>query len=349
MANELTAEIMAVGKWNGMEFTLDTLNGIASAFEELKNNLDVALKFGHNDKQPMTDGKPALGWVDKVWVEGDKLLAHYIDLPKIVYNAVKKKLYKNVSVELEFDVNYKGKNYPAILTGVALLGADIPAVNTLEDLTHYMNRDAAFSVGRSMAFSTIAGSIKEGGNTMSDQNLEQLTKAVADLTAQVALLSAGKATVEAANIGLTAKVAQFEAERQAITEASLTKKIADKRDQVKTMLEDAVKSEAITPAQRDQFTRIVHLDDDKSVEALDIEEVKKFTNIGSRRFSRPAGKGANDATHDEDGYENVPLTVANGIKDIQAKGEAKTFADAQVLFFNRNPALARAYVDFNGR
>lgn len=347
MANELTAEIMAVGKWNGMEFTLDILNGIANTFTELKENLDVALKFGHNREQPMTDGQPALGWVDKVWVEGEKLMAHYVDMPKVVYNAVKKKLYKNVSIELDIDVSYKGKNYPYVLSGVALLGADIPAVNTLEDLTHYMNRDAAFSVGSSVAFSTLAGSIKEGGTKMADQNLDELTKAVAKLTADVATLSAGKATVEAENILLKARVGQFEAEQKASTAAVFTKKIADKREEVKSLLENGVKTEAITPAQRDQFSRMIRLDNDEAVEELDLAEVKAFTKTGRKQFSRPASGKGHTATEDEDGYTDVPAVVAQGINDILAKKEATSFAAAQQLFFNRNPKLAREYVDFN--
>ena len=153
MANELDAEIFAVGKWNGMEFTLEDLNNIEAAFKSLKDRHQVPLKMGHNDEQPFTDGQPALGWVKDIWVKGQKLMARFSDIPDIVKDALQKRLYRNVSVELDMGVEHQDQKYPYVLSGVALLGADIPAVNTLADLQAYMSRDLDFE--KRMAFTAI--------------------------------------------------------------------------------------------------------------------------------------------------------------------------------------------------
>lgn len=338
--HELDAEIFAVGKWNGMEFSASDLESIASTFETLGDNMKVALKMGHNNEQPMTDGHPALGWVKKVWVAGDKLMAHFADVPKIVYEAIQKKLYKNVSIELDMEVSHKGNDYPLVLTGVALLGADIPAVSTLKDLTHYMGRSTDFSAGRSMQFSAIAGESQSGGTKM---DLAQLTEAVNKLTLQVTELSAGKAKADADNIVLTAKVKQFEATAQATSDAALKAKISLKRDEVKRLLEDGVKAMKITPAQRDTFSRMLCLDDDVAVEKLDVSDVSRFIASGTQ-FSKPNASRTKQGV-DENAETEISVTVAAGVRDILAKKEAPTHLAAQGLFFSRNPELARQYID----
>jgi regulator of replication initiation timing len=331
---ELDSEIFAVGKWNGWEFSETDLKAMAAAFSELGDNMRVPLKFGHNDEQPMTDGQPALGWVSKVWYESGKLMARFTDLPQIVYDAFKKKLYRNVSVELELDVAYKGNNFPFVLSGIALLGADIPAVNTLKDLTHYLSRGAAFSAGRKVVFSAIAGKQKTGGNIM---DISELTQKVADLTvAQSALVTE--------NAQLKATVAQFTAKAKADEEAAAKASIASKRAEVTGILEDGVKSEAITPAQREQFTKLMRVDDDVAVLAIDIAEVKALTANGKKQFSKEQGKRGN--SNDDTGLP-VAQRVMDGINALINGKEAKDFFTAQQMLFSRNPALAKEYANAN--
>lgn len=152
----LDAEIFAVGFWNGWDFTVDDLRDIVIAFDSLKEIHKVPLKMGHNDEQPMTDGQPSLGWVENIWVAGNKLMARFSNIPEIVYKAFKQKLYKHVSIELDSGVQHKGSYYSMVLSGVALLGADIPAVNTLSDLTAFMSKDNLVFKER-IAFTAIHG------------------------------------------------------------------------------------------------------------------------------------------------------------------------------------------------
>mgnify|MGYP001570258970 CR=1 FL=1 len=341
--SELTAEIFACGRWNGMEFTAEDLQGIADTFSKLGDNMRVALKMGHNDAQKMTDGKPALGWVDKVWVVGEKLMAHFTDIPQVVADAIKKKLYKNVSVEMDIDVNHKDTNYPYVLTGVALLGADIPAVNVLKDLTHYMSRGAVFSVGRSVVFSAIAGNQK--GDTNMDK-IQELTEQVAALTLKLSTMTADTAKMSADKSALEATVARFEADAKTATEAAAKLRIDNKRREVTQILEDGTKAEAITPAQRDTFSKVLRLGDDAAVDALDLEQVKALIPAGKKVFSRIQAK-------DKDGKDNADLRpdqqVAKEIAELQAGDKELSFTAAQKMVFDRNPELAREYVSLNDK
>ncbi len=134
--NTLNAvELMQVGvKANGIEFTADDLQGIADAYRALGLDGKVPLKLGHNDQQPLTDGKPALGWARNLRVVADRLVADFVDVPKLIYDGFKTGRYKNVSVELLKNVQAGTRIIPWVVDAVALLGADQPAFGNLRDL-----------------------------------------------------------------------------------------------------------------------------------------------------------------------------------------------------------------------
>ncbi len=136
MANELKqVELMQADVTaNGITFSNADLQGIADAHNALGLDGKVPLKLGHNDEQPLTDGKPALGWARNLRVMGDKLVGDLTDLPKVIYEAFKSGHYKNVSVEILRNVQAGTRIIPWVLDAVALLGADQPAFGNLKDL-----------------------------------------------------------------------------------------------------------------------------------------------------------------------------------------------------------------------
>ncbi len=329
---DMNVEIFATGKWNGMNFTLADLNTIAATFKTLGGNHKVPLKFGHNDKQKMTDGQPALGWVSDVKVVGNKLMAKFTDVPDIVHAAFEKKLYRNVSIELDFDVSYKGQHYPMVLSGVALLGADLPAVNTLKELTHYLGQDAGFSVGRHAMFSAIAGNIGD----------EQMD--IKEISDKLDAVIASNATLASENTTLKAQVATFTASADAAVALGKKTAVDAKRTEVKAVFEDAVKAGAITPAAREQFSKLLRVDDDVAVMAIDITEVKALVNTGKKGFSTEQGR---QGERQEDGNLAPDVKMANAIQEVLAKKEAADWGTAQAIVFARDPKLAREYVNFN--
>jgi len=135
-------EVLSVGTWNGDTFTRADLQEIAANFARLRRHLRVPLKFGHADGQTLlgqADGDPALGWVAALDVRGDRLVATFSHVPLLVHQAVQTSLYRHVSSEIAYQVTFQGERIGKVLVGVALLGADLPAVSNLADLGAYLS------------------------------------------------------------------------------------------------------------------------------------------------------------------------------------------------------------------
>lgn len=128
----IEAEIFAVGHWNGRDYSIADLENIAANFRKYHDRIKPPLKLGHNEEHPR--GQPALGWIKDLYVNGQKLVARFAEVPEIVRTAIKKGLYRRISSEL-----WQADDDSLILKAVALLGADIPAVDNLEDLTVYFS------------------------------------------------------------------------------------------------------------------------------------------------------------------------------------------------------------------
>lgn len=185
--HKIDAEIFSTGKWNGDEFDMKDLEEIAANFKLLKDQLKPPLKFGHDENQTLlgqNDGDPALGWVTRIRVSGDKLVATFSDVPTLVYRAIKAKRYRRVSAEIYFNVRREGKILGKALKAVALLGADLPAVTNLEDLAAFLTDrpDQELQVGTYGVYAldcTAAGVIpiyKENGNMSDHQNHQSSPK-----------------------------------------------------------------------------------------------------------------------------------------------------------------------------
>lgn len=125
-------EIFAAGTWNGDTYTEKDLDEMVKAFDEV--GFRPPLKLGHNMEQEKKwkDGQPAFGWIDKIYRQGKKLLADFVELPQKIYEALKRGNYKQVSAEIFWNFDRDGKKFPRVLRAVALLGADIPAVSGLD-------------------------------------------------------------------------------------------------------------------------------------------------------------------------------------------------------------------------
>ncbi len=128
MAGIKNVEIMRVGIWNRTKFTLKHLQSIAANF--LNQDFDVPLKLGHTN----APDAPAFGWVRNVRLQGERLVADFEDIPEKVFGLIRDKMFNNVSVEIFFDFERGGKKFDRVLSAVALLGAQIPAVSKLTPL-----------------------------------------------------------------------------------------------------------------------------------------------------------------------------------------------------------------------
>lgn len=139
---ELNAvEVLQVGALpaRGIAFTLTDLEEIADNTTQL---MDEGIhnppgKLGHDDAQAFArqSGMPATGWVHRLFVEGNKLMADFTDVPKLLMKAFKEKLFRKISSEVYPNFNHPKTHQPMgkVLRAVAFLGADIPEVKGLAD------------------------------------------------------------------------------------------------------------------------------------------------------------------------------------------------------------------------
>lgn len=137
-------EIFSKGNWNGDNFTTEDLNKIVCAFNDTKDGIRPFLKLGHDEKQEILqkDGLPAAGWIDRLYVVGDKLLADFSDIPKKIYDLILSKAYRKVSCEIFYNLTVNDRKYQYLLGAVALLGADTPGVMNLRDImSWYKNKN----------------------------------------------------------------------------------------------------------------------------------------------------------------------------------------------------------------
>lgn len=316
------AEIFSSGKWNGLEFSDADLDAIVSSFDELAQAGRVPLKFGHNDEQQITDGQPSIGWVSRVWREGSKLLADFANIPKVVAEAIKDKLYNFVSVELLQDAERNGSRYPWVLSAVALLGADPPAVSNLAELSRLvMSRRAALQFSR-------AGDLNLNGVAI---NMADDTKAMLDKIA-----------------ALEAKVATFSDENKAIKQER-DKLIEDGRKEKATALkssaelkfEAAITAKKLLPSARERFFKWTYPKDDEAIIEFDASEVDRYIeeNKVTMTDNRQTAGGRKD---DEEGKE-PDIVLSQRVRICMSENTGMTYKDAMVEVLRDDPQLAEDY------
>jgi hypothetical protein len=139
-------EIFGAGTWapaSGGKVTVTEshLDEIVQSFGELQgtNIVKPHLKLGHTDAQKWFGqkvGVPTLGWIDRVWREGAKLFADISSVPEALLEMIKQGRYHNVSAEVYApgQVESNGKTFGHVLSAVAILGTEMPAVRDLAGL-----------------------------------------------------------------------------------------------------------------------------------------------------------------------------------------------------------------------
>lgn len=336
---ELDVEIFAVGQWNGMDFGIEDLNMMASAFSSLKDYHRVPLKFGHNDEQPMTDGQPALGWMDNVWVEGNKLMAHFSDMPELVYNAMKAKLYRNVSIELDMGVEHKGNYYTWVLSGVALLGADIPAVNTLSDLQAYMGRDE-LSFTKRMVFTAVRNDdVNDRSKDMPDENIAQ---ELATLKAKFAALEKEHDKLVTENMDLKKERTEMRAKFTSLEADDKDRKTKEQRKSLEDRLEVMVQEKKITPFSRDDFLADFDEQDDKATVIFAVDKMEKTIAANPAYFGAEQARKKAAAEQEDEGKPADKLVVQRTREYMAEHGE-KNFSVAKTAVLRADPKLAESY------
>lgn len=290
-------EILAVGEWPASErltMTEAELDGIVSSFDTLNLAGRVPLKLGHEGPDARDDPATqyAMGWVQSVYRKGRTLLADF-DVPMKVYNALKEKMLKFVSVELLKNVQSGNRQIPYVLDAVALLGSDQPAVGVLKEMQASIaaRRTPMRAGGRLTLTAGNRTDIKEVKKGMTDDEIKALvTASVKPLQDQL------KVATDALTAANTAREA---AEKETKAQA-----VKFKRDQINSRFNSAIEAKTLEPAKRESFVKLTKYDkDDASVMSLELSEVDAFIKENSK--APPKVKATQDGGTANDGEEGL--------------------------------------------
>lgn len=134
----LGVELLATGTWfgkgsppEGDTYTEADLDAMVLAAAALP--LKRPVKLGHD--AAIGDSAPAVGWVENLRRVGDKLLGDLKAVPSKVAALISAGAYGPRSAEVYW--NYPGEDgttYARVFKALALLGATMPAVSTLDDI-----------------------------------------------------------------------------------------------------------------------------------------------------------------------------------------------------------------------
>ena len=300
-------EIFATGKWNGDMYTLDDLKEMCASFEPLKQTLQPFVKLGHNKDQQLLakDGFPAAGWIENIYIQGNKLLADIKDMPATIYELIKNKAYKRISSEIYWNLkDASGQIYKRALKAIALLGGDTPAVGSLADVQ-------ALYTKRSV--SDLEGDLKTAEIeyfTRGEIMEEQLKAQVAELTAKLEASIKENTELKTANSEYAATVEQYALDAV--------------KSEVGKRIDSLVANKKVLPAEKEYwFNQLmkdvsVKIYSEKKEKMFDDSETSKF--LEARKDVVITKEMTTDENKDADAKE---LAKAGEIKDAKSYDEAK--------------------------
>lgn len=340
--NELDAEIFTVGDWvdargTKVKVTMAMLKDMVKNFNSLKDKIKVSLKLGHNDEQPFTDGKPNLGKAESVWVDGDTLFAKMVELPDIIFDSIKKKLYTNVSIEALKDVtDTEGNKYGIVLTAIALLGEDLPAVNTLADLTTYMSAKN-LTFGSHLAFSKKPFKLNSGGSTMTPEEQAEFDRMKAQVIAQAKVITDNASKI----VEFSQTELKHKGELDVLKASGKEAEFARAKDLVTTDLEALVKENKITPAQRDKLTT-EFTEENQAQVLFSVNMLKDNAAMGTSKEQGQQNKDDSSKNADQPADMQVSILA----QKFSAENKV-TFSQGVKHVLSTDPKLAREYADLH--
>jgi hypothetical protein len=247
-------EIFGAGTWtpsNGQKVTVteNDLDEMVASFHQLggTNIVKPHLKLGHTDAQKWFGqkvGVPTLGWITRVWREGKKLFADIMDVPDALLEMIKQGRYHNVSAEVygPGQIEHEGKKFGHVLSAVAILGTEMPAVKDLAGLASALYAHE-FSSG------PVTPTTFTRGNGAAMFTQEQVDSLIA--------AAVTKAVSEATNVR-SKEFSDLQAQVETLTkraegaEGKLTAQAADfAQKEAAAMVDGAIKAGKLLPKHRD--------------------------------------------------------------------------------------------------
>ena len=158
-------EVLSAGTWNKRTFTCEDLAKIAANTMARLSYLKPVLKIGHDDEQALAKsaGLPAMGWMKDIRLVEDKLVATFAGIPEGL-DKLLGKAWKRVSCELLFGWRDPETGKPlTVMSAVALLGEELPAVTNLADIAALYGEEWTAAQDR---FAALVGGFPYAGSTL---------------------------------------------------------------------------------------------------------------------------------------------------------------------------------------
>lgn len=178
-------EIARTGKFEAstgpVTFTTQDFDNAEKAYKAIGEKQPSPIKLGHDDQQSLVqeDGYPNAGFLRNIKRDGDRLVADLVDVPDPVGILIEQGRLNARSIEALRNAQMDGKKWPFVITGLALLGADLPAVDSLKDVVAlYASRGIKVPEVEDEAelVMVLASTSEEGGYVDVDALIEELNK-----------------------------------------------------------------------------------------------------------------------------------------------------------------------------
>jgi len=348
MAEMKAVQIFAVGTWNQMKFVQEDLAQIVENTNSLmkQGKHRPPIKLGHSTNQILggqEDGDPSLGGAINFAASGDKVIADFENLPDIIYEAIQKSRFTSVSVEMDHI-----KHFGWFITAVSLLGADLPAVKTLDDLQAFLidaTKDSSKVNTASLQFSEPfllktshdIGENKMGDEPKTDLAAEALVKKNAELEAELA-------EFKAKDVKTASKFTDTEKELNQYKAKETERSFADKKESIlKEYTEDA-KAKKLAPAIVEKIS--VFLDSQKATfkEGDELSISPELAREVGKAYADglPDGESAKD-DGDEDNTDTPDMILDQEIAKVRASNSDLSWEDADELVMQSQPKMYAEY------
>lgn len=266
---EVTKDIFSVGNWNGDEYTEKDLEEMEKNFTLLKDKVKVPFKVDFFKKNAVESGNyhggmPSCGWITDLKKVGKKLYAHIENIPKVIKELIDKKAYRQVSAEIVWNMKNGEERLRKVLTGVALLGVEMPGVSNLDEFGKlYMvsyEDDEQLKI-----YEYSQGKIK-------DEFVDVKFKNGEDKKMDETLVKQYQDQISAKDVEIkkyAEQVAGLEKEKQEAMEKVSNLALEQKKVGIKTFVEKCITEGRLLPAHKSMATAIL--------ENSDSEKTVKFT------------------------------------------------------------------------
>jgi hypothetical protein len=364
MANLNNVEVFAVGTWNKYKFVYEDLVEIVNNTNYLisTKKLNPPLKVGHSTNQILkqqTDGDPRLGSVSNFRLNKDKkIVCDFTNIPDIIFTAIKKGLYNNVSVELDHIANFGWYTHK-----VALLGADLPAVKNIKDLQVYLSENQNLvDIDCKFNFSTpkiIGGVIKmsekekeAGGVTVNLHRDEVIEGELKEIKAKFAEnLKESKKTDDKLK-DIEQKMKDAEKKLEEYKSKDLERAFKEQSQKILEKYKKATKEGKLQPVLYNEIE--THINSQKAAFSettklqmspeLVVKMMDSFSGMSTKKEEARGSKKDSEGNSDNSADEKLLVEV----KKVQASSGLK-YSEALDIVCNIKPELFKEYIEYTNK